>query len=185
MKKQYLPVLLLGFLVLGVFSSVSVSAETSFDQNGNKIYGDPIDKMIPEERRASSTERKASSTERRIEFQQGIAKRKADHTARVLTATVERLGKIATRLESRIAKVDAAGGTTTDAKIFVAEARNHLALATSSIALFASLDLIGDKAQENFEKVRTLAKEIKGHIREAHRSLKNAVRVLKGVSTGT
>ena len=132
------------------------------------------------ERKASSTERKASSTERRVEMQRNLAKRKAEHTAKVLSATVLRLEKIATRLDSRIAKVDASGGTTTDAKIFVAEARVHLALASSTIATFSSLDLSGDKAQENFEKVRVLAKEVKDHLREAHTSLMKATRAIKG-----
>lgn len=131
-----------------------------------------------EERKENIEERKASSTERRIEMQKNLAKRKANHTARVLTATVGRLDKIIVRLESRIAKIDAAGGTTTEAKIFVAEAKNHLSLASTTIAGFVSLDLEGDKAQENFEKIRALASEAKGHIREAHRSLSKAVRTL-------
>ncbi|GEM_PF-6759183 len=157
MKKQYSAILLLLSLTLAV----------------------PV---FAEDEGASSSPSN-TKVERRIEVQQNLAKRKAEHTARVLTATVGRLGKIADRLDSRIAKVDAAGGTTTDAKMFVAEAREHLSLATSSIATFASLNLTGDKVKENFEKVRTLATEVKGHIREAHRSLKNAVRALKGIST--
>lgn len=139
-----------------------------------------------DERREDIEDRKASSTERRIEMQRDLAKRKAEHTAQLFTASVERLGNIITRLESRIAKVDTAGGTTTEAKIFVAEARTHLSLATSSIATFASIDLSSEKARENFEVVRALAKEIKEHFRDAHQSLMNAVRSLKpGRSTAT
>jgi len=131
--------------------------------------------------RTDIKERKATSTERRVEMQIGLAKKKAEHAARVLTATVERLERIITRLESRIAKVKAAGGATTEAEAFVAEAQTHLSLAKSSIALFASLDLTGQKARDNFEKVRAVAAEAKGHIREAHKSLKEAIRSLKGV----
>ncbi len=134
-----------------------------------------------EARRASMEERKASSTERRVEMQRSLAKKKADHTSRVLTATVERLEKIILRVESRIAKIKAQGGVTAESEAFVAEAKNHLTLAKANIVLFASLDLSGEKAQENFEKVRALASETKGHIREAHTSLKNAVRALGGV----
>ena len=137
-----------------------------------------------EERRENIEERKATSTERRVEMQRGLAKRKAEHTARVLTATVGRLEKIIIRLESRMATIKTAGGSTLETEAFVAEAKNHLSLAKSSIALFASLDLTGEKARENFEKVRALASEIKGHIREAHRSLKMAVRALKGARVG-
>lgn len=137
-----------------------------------------------EERRENIQERKASSTERRVVVQRELAQRKAEHAARVLRATVERLEKIIARLESRIVKVEAAGGTATEAKAFVAEARAQLSLATSGIATFASVDLSGDKAQENFERVRNLAAEIKDHLRGAHQSLMKAVRALKGASTG-
>lgn len=142
-------------------------------------------------RRASSTERRenkiedreerqASSTERRIDMQQNLAKRKAENTARVFTATLWRLDKIITRVESRIDKVESAGGTTTNAKIFVLEARGYLEQASTSIATFKDLTFTADKAKENFEKVRDLASEIKGYVREAHRSLMNAIRSLKG-----
>ncbi len=130
------------------------------------------------EARTEMEVRKATSTERRVEMQRGLAKKKAEHTSRVLTATVERLEKIIARVESRIAKIKSLGGVTTESEAFVAEAKNHLSLAKGKIALFASLDFSGDKAQENFEKVRALATEVKGHIREAHTSLKNAVRAL-------
>ena len=128
--------------------------------------------------------RKASSTERRVEMQRDLAKRKATHTSRVLTATIERLENIVTRLESRITKVKAAGGVTAEAETFVAEAKNHLSLAKSSVALFVSVDLSGERAQDNFERVRAVASEAKGHIREAHQSLMKAARALKGVSAG-
>ncbi len=145
-----------------------------------------------DERRASSTEQReermenrethqASSTERRIDIQQNLAKRKAENTARVFTATLWRLDRIITRVESRIDKVESAGGTTTSAKLFVAEARDYLSQASTSIATFKDITFTADKAKENFEKVRNLASEIKGYIREAHRSLMNAIRSLKGL----
>lgn len=128
-------------------------------------------------------ERKASTTERRIEMQQGLAKRKAEHTARILSATVERLEKILARVESRIAKVESEGRVVSESKAFVVEAKAHLNEAKATIALFASLDLSGDKAQENFEAVREVAKDAKENIREAHRSLMNAIRSLKGLGS--
>lgn len=130
------------------------------------------------ERKVEAQVRQASSTAKRVEMQRGLAKRKAEHTARVLTATVERLEKIIVRLESRIEKVKANGGATAESEGFVAEAKEHLSLAKASIALFASVDLSGDKAQENFERVRLIAVEAKEHIREAHTSLMKALRAL-------
>lgn len=129
---------------------------------------------------SSNVERRASSTERRAVLQMNIAKRKANYTSRVLVATVERLENIIERLESRIAKVKANGGNTAESERFVAEAKTHLSAAKSSIALFVSLDLTGDRAQTNFERIRNLAQETKGHIREAHRNLMLAIRALGG-----
>lgn len=133
---------------------------------------------MQEKRQENVEQRKASSTARRVEMQQGLAKKKAEHTARVLTATVERLEKIIARVESRIAKVKAEGKDVTQSEAFVLEAKNYLGLAKMSIAPFASVDLSSDKAQENFERVRQIAFEAKEHIRAAHQSLMKAIRSL-------
>jgi hypothetical protein len=132
-----------------------------------------------EARKASSTLRRASSTEKRIENQQGLAKRKAEHTGKVLLATIERLEKILARIESRIAKVEASGGTATESKEAVAEAKASLSKAKVSLEAFSSIDLSGDKASENFARVRAVAAEVKSHIKEAHLSMMLAVRTLK------
>lgn len=174
MKKQYLSAAL--FLALVV--ALPVLAEEGDFNNRGRASTTQVKTRV-EEIKNNIEQRKASPTERRVEMQRGLAKRKAEHTARVLTATVERLERIIVRLESRIAKVRGNGGAVAETEAFVAEAKNHLSLAKSSIALFASVDLTGQKAQENFERVRTLAAEVKGHIREAHASLMKAIRSLK------
>ena len=141
-------------------------------------------------RKASSTQlreaaklqfeaRRASSTERRVEMQQGLAKRKAEHVGKVLMATVERLEKILARIETRIAKIEANGGSVTDSKEAVADAKLHLAQAKVSLEAFSSIDLTGDKANENFGRIRAAAAEVKAHLKEAHLSMMLAVRSLK------
>ncbi len=127
--------------------------------------------------------RAASSTQARVEMQQSVAKRKASHTGKILSATVERLEGIIARLESRMSKIRAEGGVTAESEKFVAEAKTHLGLAKAQIALFASVDLTSDTYRENFVKIRNIAVEAKMHIREAHKSLSNALRVLKGMSS--
>ena len=144
-----------------------------------------------EARKASSTERRmeaktavetrqASSTQKRVEMQRGLAKRKAEQASKVLLATIERLEKIVARLDSRIEKVAANGGTTTEAVKFSAEAKLHLREARNSLTLFSSIDLSADKAAENFERVRAAGAEVKMHIRAAHQSLMKALRSLMG-----
>ncbi|KKU50236.1 MAG: hypothetical protein A3F53_01070 [Candidatus Zambryskibacteria bacterium RIFCSPHIGHO2_12_FULL_48_10] len=124
-------------------------------------------------------QRNASSTEKRMELQSNIAKKRAVNTSRVLTATVERLGNIATRIESRIAKVKAAGGDVTQSEAAIAEARNHLSLAKTSISAFTSIDLSTGDVREKYDRVKAVAAEVKTHLREAHRSLMKAVVSLK------
>ncbi|MEK7148155.1 MAG: hypothetical protein AAB758_02555, partial [Patescibacteria group bacterium] len=48
-----------------------------------------------------------------------------------------------------------------------------------SIEIFASIDLTGDKAKENFQKIRETAAQVKVYLKEAQESLKKAVRALK------
>ena len=188
MKKQYLSVSL--FLTLAVVAvATPVLAQDIRANVSGGATGTPIRANVRanvEAKKASTTERKASSTERRVEMQKNLAQRKAEHTARVLIATIERLEKIIVRLESRIAKVKALGGVTTETESFVAEAKNHLSLAKLSITTFSSIELSGNKARDNFERVRAVAAEVKGHIREAHTSLMKAIRSLKpGQRTAT
>lgn len=129
-------------------------------------------------------QRKASSTERRLEMQEGLAKRKVEHVTKVLLATIERLEKIITRIESRIEKIQERGGDTTEAESYAALAKEDLADARIALEAFASLDLSGSTARENFETIRAAAAEAREHIRAAHRNLMLAVRALKGSNTG-
>ncbi len=121
----------------------------------------------------------ATSTANRIELQTNIAKKRATNTFRVFTATIERLENIAKRIESRIAKVEAAGGTAAESRAALAEARNHLSLAKTSIAAFASVDLSGSDVRAKYNRVKAVAAEAKIHIRETHRALMRAVVSLK------
>ncbi|MDO8589859.1 MAG: hypothetical protein Q7R69_01130 [bacterium] len=170
MNRKIIPLILM-------FSIVSLASPA--------LAKEPNVRTQTETRKVEAQTRKASSTDARAEMQRGLAKRKAANTSRVLTATVERLERIIVRLESRIEKVKADGGVTATSTAYVVEARNHLSLTKASIALFASVDLSGDKAKENFERVRDIASEAKGHIREAHRSLTKAIRALGGERSAT
>lgn len=147
------------------------------------------------ERKASSTDRrmdiknnieqrKASSTERRLEMQLSLAKRKIEHVRRVILATIERLERIITRIESRIDKIQERGGNTAEARGYVTLAKGNLVDARVAVDAFANLSLSGDSARENFETIRAAIAEAKEHIRVAHRNMMMAVRSLKGPNTG-
>jgi ABC-type transporter Mla subunit MlaD len=130
-------------------------------------------------RLASSTERRASSTARRIELQQNIANRQAEHAGKKLMATIERLEGIATRVESRIEKAEALGVNASSSITALAEARSHLSEARIALEAFSSVELTSEKLSENFERIRAAGAEVKEHLRLAHQSLVEAIRSLK------
>jgi len=134
-----------------------------------------------EDKKTEMEARKASSTARRVEMQQGIAQRQMERATKVFTATIEHLENILARLESRIAKVKAEGGVTTESESFVVETKVHLTAAKTSLVAFSSIQITSDKASENFEAVRTAGGEVKAHLKEAHQSLVKALKALKGV----
>lgn len=141
-----------------------------------------VKRVEAETKRAESELRRASSTEKRIAFQQEAAKRQLENATRVILATIERLEKnLIVRIESRIAKVKAEGGVTSESEGFLATAKTHLSEARTVVGTFASIDLTSVKARENFEKVRAAAKEAREHIRTAHQALMMAVRSLSSV----
>lgn len=183
MKRKYVSIALLAALVLAASTaSAQGVGEVRVRVNGNASVTPVEVKTRAEtnaEVRAGAQSRQASSSEARTEMQTSVAKRKAANTERVFSATVDRLEKIADRIESRIAKFEDKGAPTTDAVKFLAEARAHLDLADTSISAFASLDLSGELLRDNFAKIRTAASEAKMHIREAHTSLMMSVRSLK------
>ena len=129
-------------------------------------------------------ERREMAQENRSDVQVQVATRKAENTLRVMSATVERLEKIADRIDSRIEKLKSAGGDTAESEGFLAEARVDLANAEASLEVLVSIDLSGESFQENFQRIRAVAVEAKGHIRSAHENLMNAVRLLGQVEAG-
>lgn len=134
--------------------------------------------------RQNIEERKATATAKRIEVQQTIAKRQVEHVKKVMLATIERLEKIILRIESRIEKVEENGGNVSESEAFVAAAKVNLSEAKAAVNAFLSLDLSGDKAQDNFKKIREAAAEAREHIRAARENLVRAIRSLVSGRSG-
>jgi hypothetical protein len=123
-------------------------------------------------------ERREKLEENRSNTQVQVATRKAETVLRFMSATVDRLEKIADRIDSRIEKLKSAGGDTSESEEFVAEARVDLANASASLEALVDIELSGETFQENFQRIRTIAAEAKEHIRSARENLVNAVRLL-------
>lgn len=116
-----------------------------------------------------------------VEFQASVAAERLANAGRVSLVVIERLESIATRLDSRIAKLKAQGANTAESERFVAAARSDLALARVKVSAFASIDFSTTTAQDNFRRVHALVSEVRELIRSAHKNLTSAVRLLSSV----
>lgn len=131
--------------------------------------------------RAEAEARRAEARARMTEFRRDTAERRVQNTARVITGIIEHLNKIILRIESRIAKIKARGGDTTESESFVAMAKQNLADAKVAVDAFVAIDLSTGEAEANFERIRALAAEAREHIRAAHQNLMKAVRSLSSI----
>ena len=135
-------------------------------------------KIEAEQKQAEIQTRLGEMQAKRAEFQKENAQRKAGNTSKVILATIERLSNIADRVATRTAKLKEAGADTTESEGFMNAARADLEAAKASATAIVSLDLSGETAQENFEKIRVAALETKEHIRSAHTNLAKATSAL-------
>ncbi|MEK7461941.1 MAG: hypothetical protein AAB586_02635 [Patescibacteria group bacterium] len=182
MKKQHISVFLFLILALGAVSPVFANNEIQAKREQMKLDLEAKWAEMDAKREAKRAEieaKRASSTAKRIEFQQGVAQRKVERVIKVMLGTIESLEKITVRIESRIAKVKAQGGNTTESEKFVAFAKTNLLDARTKVGTFASIDLSSEKAAENFERIRTAATEAREIIRKVHENLMMAVRSLR------
>lgn len=137
-----------------------------------------VQKTEAEQKRQEALQTK---TQVRAEFRADLAKTKVSNVVRMMNATIEHLEGIIQRIESRIEKLNDRGGDTSESEGFVASAKVDLGEASASVDAFASLDLSGDSAETNFERIRTLAAEAREHLRDARDNLIKAVRSLSSV----
>jgi hypothetical protein len=116
------------------------------------------------------------------EFKAEIAKKHAGDVSRVLAATASRLDKLVFRIESRIQKIKANGGSTSSAEASVALAKTDIATARVHISAIGAFDLSGGSttAHTNFDQIKTEAKLVKESLKSAHKNLSDAVSSLKG-----
>ncbi len=138
----------------------------------------------------------STTVELRAEIKQRMQKRaenRLDKMTERFEATIEREGKILTRINSRIAKVKTAGGDTTESEKFALEAKLHLDEADSSLtALETSVENSIEAQASTTTKIMTKemianlkksAAEVEKHLRAAHAASVNAVSSLQGMST--
>src|SRR3989344_1622060 len=89
--------------------------------------------------------------------------------------TIERQENIMARINSRIEKIKALGGNTTEAEGFVTEAKNHLERARNAYGILVGKTTGADEVEkvtrEMLTEMRTAGKTVQDHLREAHKLL--------------
>ena len=145
----------------------------------NQVYAEQTLGGVMRGVKASTTEsrevKKASTTERRIEVKRELLKRQADRAETMLTKMLEHLERLAERVASRVEKIKAEGGVVTESERFLGEAKTHLSEARASLDRFSTLIASATK----LEDVKSVANEVKLHLRKAHEALVSAVSSLK------
>lgn len=125
-------------------------------------------------------EMKDKVKEVRQEFRANEARNRVNNVTRVLTATAERLNGIIVRMESRIAKLKAAGGSTLEAESSISLAKSDLLIVKTNVDAINSLDLSGSTttAQANFETIKTDAGLARESLTSARKNLEKALQFL-------
>ena len=193
MKKKYLIPLLALLVVSGVASAQTTGSTNTTQRSTLQAKREATREQIEtkradidamrESKRLEMEAKRAEIKAKRVEFQQDIAQRKVENASRVISATIDKLENLVTRVESRISKLEANGGDTTASKSHIALAKGSILKARAAVEAFASIELTSDKARDNYEKIRVAAAEVREHIRTAHRELMQAVRLLGQVQS--
>ncbi len=141
-----------------------------------------------EEVRLGNQERKEA---RREFLRQAAQDRIRAHFQRLvhrLQAAIDRLTRLANRIEQRIGVLAGAGVNVTQQQSLLAEARQHIQLARESLATaqtnFESI-LATEKPRAAFRTARTSVRETINHLRLAHRTLVRIITKIKGLRIGT
>jgi hypothetical protein len=143
------------------------------------LISDLKEKFIGRDGNKNEDENRGKSSEAR----ENVLIKRIDHTSKVLNATANRLDKIASRIESRIAKIKAEGEQTADAEASVKLAKENLIEARVHINLIVSTASSTASTTDGsiFDKIRTEAKTSKDSLIEARRNLSKAIGFIKGL----
>ncbi|HRH25341.1 MAG TPA: hypothetical protein PLD99_00080 [Parcubacteria group bacterium] len=134
-------------------------------------------------------DRQDKREDRREDRGEKSVKVRADVAVRVLEATITRLETLATRIDSRIAKIGSTGTSTTEATGFVASARTDIGTAKTHIANIKGIDLSSDTASStatstnkvNRDKIKSEAKLAKEALVSAKQNLMKALNAIKRI----
>jgi len=198
MKRNLLSIVTLSFLFV---LPVSAQDTTDFSEANIKLNDSVKSRIRTEEkdRRAEFKERledkrkdlQEGREERReiktirSEFKTEMAKVRLEKTIKIFVATANRLDKIVTRIESRISKIEAAGGKVGDIRISLDLSKAKLVEARTEIEVFATTELSSatstTAAKGLFEDVKIAAFKAKVSLKAVHASLVETITLIRGM----
>jgi len=192
MKRNLLPIVALSLLfALPAFAQDTAdSSETNTGPNDSSrpaIRTEQKDQReaLREEMKDKRGELKEQTQALRTEFKVEIAKMRLANAVRVFTATANRLDRIVARIESRISKIEAAGGKVDDIQDALDLGKENLAEARAEIEVFAGIELSSatsnTTAKALFDEVKVSATKAKASLKAAHASLVKTITLIKGM----
>ena len=143
------------------------------------------------DKRDEMKDRMASSSENRKENVREFLRKKFDKMLKRIEATIKRQEEILAKINSRILKIKAGGGNTTEAEKLTAEAKVKIDLAKTAFANLSTTTNNGvndfsttteNIKKDTMEKMRASEKSIETSLKQAHNLLEKALGSLRGLS---
>ncbi len=141
---------------------------------------------IKEEVKEKREEVRTNAAERRAEIKEEVQNKRVDNKINAVhlrfQATIERQEGIVARVESRLAKIKAEGGNTTEAEKILTEAKGHIAeakKALENLKTIAGTNTASTTPQASFETLKNASAEIHKHLKASQDSLSKLVERMK------
>jgi hypothetical protein len=177
MKHKYIPLVTLITATLIAFpvfaETITVNVKNKTEDKNPKVN--------------ASTTIKVESNQ--AEFNTNVVNNKVQSDIKVFTATANRLDKIVVRIQSRVAKIKAAGGNTVQIEASLNTGISKLAEARIDISAFSSIDLTGATSSTTARALLNIIKadavKAKDALKASHAALIQAVTLMQGVEAKT
>ncbi len=181
MKKRYVSFAAVGLsmmLAVPAFAqTVNVKADARVDVRSPKVMGTSTIKNFRDDMKVVKGEFNARLIQNRV---------RSD--LKVFTAAANRLDKIVSRIESRILKIKANGGVTTEIETNLAVGKVKLAEARVNLSAFSTIDLTSatstTTARALLQTIKTDAQKTKEALKASHAALIKAVSLMGRTEAG-
>jgi chromosome segregation ATPase len=107
-----------------------------------------------------------------------------DKSSDRLTKELARFREIQAKIETRLAKLDAEGASSTQARIVLASAITKLSQAETSIKALATLEISKDDPRSSTEAVKTAIMAAQEALKAGHKALMDVLPSMKGLQAG-